>query len=203
MTLSGVFAYPRKPGALNWPARRSPLAACIPEKRRMTSMLKSVLQCIRYSICFALFTFWPRAGFVQTPAARQGPGAPGGPATGQIHGITRGGDRQPVPEVRVLVHSASGFHDRTVTSDGEGAFSVLDLSAGVYERPPSKVGFDEAPSAVSGKIRRGGLRGPQDARAPGAFSIQTSRTFCALLRGPTSRRRIAPPLFASYSLNAK
>jgi len=78
-------------------------------------MLNSVLRCGRYAICLVAFTFGPGAAFAQTPAARQGAGAMKDSDAGEIHGIARGADRQPVPDVRVLVHSVNGSRDRTVS----------------------------------------------------------------------------------------
>ena len=103
----------------------------------LTSMLKSVSQCNRYAICFAAVILSSSQGFAQTLGSRRG-----------IRGITRNGNRQPVPAARVLVHGFNGFRDRRVTADADGAFSVLDLSAGVYELRPSKVEFSEDPRTL-------------------------------------------------------
>jgi hypothetical protein len=110
-------------------------------------MLKSVSQCSRYAICFAAVIVSSSPGFAQTLGSRQGPAAFEGGETHEIRGITRDGDRQPVPGARALVHGY-GFRDRIVTADADGAFSVLDLSASVYELRPSKVGFSEAPRTL-------------------------------------------------------
>jgi hypothetical protein len=111
-------------------------------------MLRSVSQCSRYAICFAAVILSSGPGFAQAQDSREGPGAIEDGDTHEIHGITRDADRQPVPGARVLVHGSNRFRDRTVTTDADGAFSVLDLSAGVYELRPSKAGFSEAPKTV-------------------------------------------------------
>src|SRR5580693_1455882 len=66
----------------------------------------------------------------------------------EIHGVTRDMDKRPVPSVQILIHSVNGSISRSVSSDNEGAFSVLNLSAGVYELTPSKAGFNEAPATM-------------------------------------------------------
>jgi hypothetical protein len=70
------------------------------------------------------------------------------PDSFEIHGVTRDTDKRPVPSVQILIHSANGSISRTVSSDSEGAFSVPNLSAGVYELTPSKAGFNEAPATT-------------------------------------------------------
>jgi hypothetical protein len=55
------------------------------------------------------------------------------PIYGEIHGITRRADKEPVPAVDILVHAVDGSADRAVSSNGDGAFSVPNLSPGVYQ----------------------------------------------------------------------
>jgi hypothetical protein len=86
--------------------------------------------------------------FGQLAAPRQEAGDIKGSDSGEIHGITLGSDRQPVSDVRILVHNVSESRDSSVSSDGGGPFAVRNLRAGVYELTPSKPGFDEASRTV-------------------------------------------------------
>ena len=114
-------------------------------------MLKPVLQYGRYVIC--LVAFGPGASFAQTSLD-----------AGEIHGVTKGVDKRPVPGVNILVRSVNDSSRRTVSSDGDGTFSVSNLSAGIYELVPSKAGFAEAAKTVVEVWRSGPRSCGSDAR---------------------------------------
>ena len=107
-------------------------------------MQKSVLRSSWCACCLVVFAFGPRTGFGQS-SAREEAGAIDYRGTGEVHGITRDVSGTRLSDVSILVHSAGRSADRTVSSDREGTFSLLDLRAGVYELTASKAGFGESP----------------------------------------------------------
>ena len=73
-------------------------------------MLKPVLGYGRHAIC--LVPSGPGASFAQTSLD-----------AGEIHGVTKGVEKRPVPRVNILVRSVNDSFRRTVSSDGDGASS--------------------------------------------------------------------------------
>ncbi|HTB10579.1 MAG TPA: TonB-dependent receptor [Bryobacteraceae bacterium] len=114
-------------------------------------MLKSVLQYGTSAFCLLVFSVAPGETWAQVPD-----GAINDSNYGEIHGITRRTDREPVPGAQIRVHSVNGSSDRAVSSNGDGSFYVPNLDPGVYELRASKAGFTEAPKTVvevgSGKV---------------------------------------------------
>jgi len=68
--------------------------------------------------------------------------ASGGPIFGDLHGVTRDANGQPLAQAQVKVHGVEENTDRTVVSGADGSFVVENLKPGHYRLTASKEGFE-------------------------------------------------------------
>ncbi len=69
------------------------------------------------------------------------PCACGGATLGILRGVTRSAQGVPLSGVQVVVHSLEESTDRSIVSDGQGAFLVENLKPGRYQLTANKAGF--------------------------------------------------------------
>jgi hypothetical protein len=69
-------------------------------------------------------------------------------ATGEIRGVARRADQQPVDGALVSIVRAGASGGQTLSTDGQGGFSASGLNPGVYQLTASKAGLSDARMTV-------------------------------------------------------
>jgi hypothetical protein len=88
---------------------------------------------------------------------------------GIIKGITRGADRQRMPQAQVILHSVEDNRDRKYITDSDGNFSIGDLKPGHYELIARKPGLPSS-STTAVEMAAGQTLTLRDLETPFAFA---------------------------------
>jgi hypothetical protein len=88
------------------------------------------------------------AGCMALVGPLSGVSAEGVSTLGELRGVTRDVNGQPLAQTQVLVHSLETSTDRTVVSSSDGVFAIADLSPGQYQLKASKEGFADSQAST-------------------------------------------------------
>jgi hypothetical protein len=114
-------------------------------------MLKSVLQCIRYSLCSAALAATQAAlilGIASFPALGQSMiGLVGGIARDEVSG-------KPLAAAQVTAHNLARGTNQSAATGADGIFTFTNLEPGLYEIVATKDGFQKSSANVEVAVRK-------------------------------------------------